>query len=377
MDRNDSEHDNRYQRHALIDWFDQDRVCATRVVVVGAGAIGNEVLKNLALLGVGWVTIIDFDKIETHNLTRTVLFRESEIGSYKSMVAAQACKRINPGMSVEFRVGDFWDVLTIEEIAAADAVLCCVDNFEARIRLNTLCLLAGTDLYNAGIDSRYAATEVFPYGSQADGACYECGLPPSAYDTMARRYSCGRLQKTAYEAKKIPTTAITASVAGSAMVALLLNRRNGHPAAPRQAIRQYADTMTLESTVMVLTRNPECRGCGGVQRGVPRIQADRRAGAGAFPCMAAYRGEIVLSEPVALRGTCTNCGKLIVINESVRRLNDNLMICQECQAVTMKIEYAERLTEEEFMQTFAAMPVPVKYLTYINPVPQFIIEFCP
>ena len=60
----------RYQRHALIDWFSQAEVGGARIGVVGAGAVGNEVLKCLALLGVGALDIYDFDRIEVHNLTR-------------------------------------------------------------------------------------------------------------------------------------------------------------------------------------------------------------------------------------------------------------------------------------------------------------------
>ena len=76
----------RYARHRLVDWFDQDEVGAVRALVVGAGAIGNEVLKNLALLGVRHLTIVDLDHIEVHNLTRSVLFRESDVGRSKAEV---------------------------------------------------------------------------------------------------------------------------------------------------------------------------------------------------------------------------------------------------------------------------------------------------
>ena len=57
----------RYSRHALIGWFSQDRVRRARFIVAGAGAIGNEVIKNLALLGAGHVAVHDFDRIEVHN----------------------------------------------------------------------------------------------------------------------------------------------------------------------------------------------------------------------------------------------------------------------------------------------------------------------
>ena len=51
----------RYSRHRLVEWFDQDKIATIRALVVGVGAIGNEVLKNLALLGVRQIAIIDLD----------------------------------------------------------------------------------------------------------------------------------------------------------------------------------------------------------------------------------------------------------------------------------------------------------------------------
>ena len=74
----------RYQRHSLVDWFDQDQLAASSVVVIGAGAVGNEVLKNLCLLGIGHVHVVDFDRIEEHNLTRTVLFGPPDVGRFKA-----------------------------------------------------------------------------------------------------------------------------------------------------------------------------------------------------------------------------------------------------------------------------------------------------
>src|SRR6478736_2679494 len=90
----------RYSRLRLIRWWDQDRLRAAKILVVGAGAIGNEVLKNLALLGIGHSWIVDFDTIDDSNLTRSVLFRESDRGQSKARVAARAMREINPGIHV-------------------------------------------------------------------------------------------------------------------------------------------------------------------------------------------------------------------------------------------------------------------------------------
>jgi len=80
----ETEVESRYDRHHLIDWWQQERLKSAKVLIAGAGALGNEVLKNLALVGVGNITIIDFDTVSITNLTRSVLFRESDVGLQKS-----------------------------------------------------------------------------------------------------------------------------------------------------------------------------------------------------------------------------------------------------------------------------------------------------
>jgi adenylyltransferase/sulfurtransferase len=66
--------DSRYHRQELITWWDQSRLSNSKVLVVGAGAIGNEVVKNLAMVGAGFISIVDMDSIENSNLARCVFF---------------------------------------------------------------------------------------------------------------------------------------------------------------------------------------------------------------------------------------------------------------------------------------------------------------
>ncbi len=75
-------------------------------MVVGAGALGNDVIKNLALMGVGHIFIIDFDTIEAANLSRSVLFRESDNHRSKAEVAAARAKALNPQIHVQYLNGD-------------------------------------------------------------------------------------------------------------------------------------------------------------------------------------------------------------------------------------------------------------------------------
>ncbi|MFQ5422024.1 MAG: ThiF family adenylyltransferase, partial [Anaerolineae bacterium] len=68
----------RYHTFGYISWWQQEIVRDATVLIVGAGALGNEVLKNLALMGIGHLIIADFDTIEDSNLSRSVLFRTSD-----------------------------------------------------------------------------------------------------------------------------------------------------------------------------------------------------------------------------------------------------------------------------------------------------------
>src|SRR5262249_5613347 len=90
----------RYGRLRLISWWRQERLAAARVLVVGAGALGNEVVKNLALLGLGTVYLIDLDTVEPSNLSRSVLFRAEDGGRGKAEVAAQRAREINPDITI-------------------------------------------------------------------------------------------------------------------------------------------------------------------------------------------------------------------------------------------------------------------------------------
>src|SRR5438874_4427124 len=88
----------RFDRFKLIGWWDQNRLASARVLVIGAGALGNEIVKNLALLGVGHVLIADLDRVENSNLSRSVLYRASDNGCEKATVGARAAAEIYPGI---------------------------------------------------------------------------------------------------------------------------------------------------------------------------------------------------------------------------------------------------------------------------------------
>ena len=95
-----SNDDGRFSRFELISWWDQRRLNDAKVLLIGVGALGNEILKNLALLGVGNVFLADLDTVENSNLSRSILFRAEDCGQSKAHVAARRALEIYPEMRI-------------------------------------------------------------------------------------------------------------------------------------------------------------------------------------------------------------------------------------------------------------------------------------
>jgi molybdopterin/thiamine biosynthesis adenylyltransferase len=362
----------RYLRHSMIDWFDQAKMKETSVIVVGAGATGNEVLKNLSLLGIGRIHIVDFDRIEEHNLTRTVLFNERDIGRYKAEVAAEACLHIDPSIEVSHRSGGLWESLSIGQIKSFDAVFCCVDNHEARIRLNELCLWAQVDFYNLAIDSRYVAVEKYPFSSDRGCACYQCNLPASVYKGIRERYSCGWLRKKAFKEKKVPTTVITAGTAGALASSLFLQR--DHKDSPQGSLRMYVDTISLNSTIAYLGHQEDCF-CSSVFYDCLYFKVKNR------PVRMPFRFNevekdfpVYLSDKVILDVTCRNCGTKRTINGNAERYDESLAYCGDCSAFSNDVVIRDTLTFEELSARFSEAVLPVKFLYFYRGDHQVLLE---
>lgn len=205
----------RYSRLRLIRWWDQDRLRAAKILVVGAGAIGNEVLKNLALLGIGHIWIVDFDTIEDSNLTRSVLFRQTDLGQSKAKVATRAMCDINPDIYARAIPGNVLTDVGLGLFHDADLVIGCLDNREARLWVNRACWKTNTPWIDGGIEEINGVVKVFV---PPDGPCYECGMTENDYRLINLRYSCPQLRREEITAGKVPTTPTIASMIGGLQV---------------------------------------------------------------------------------------------------------------------------------------------------------------
>lgn len=201
--------DDRYSRFRLIAWWDQEKLAAARVLVVGAGALGNEVLKNLALLGVGTVYIVDFDEIEESNLTRSVLFRSRDRGRPKADAAADVLRDINPEMHVYPRLANIITEIGLGLFRDVDVVIGCLDNREARLWVNRSCWKVNTPWIDGGIQEINGVVKVF---TPPESACYECGMTENDYRLISLRYSCPLLRQEDILSGKVPTAPTISSI---------------------------------------------------------------------------------------------------------------------------------------------------------------------
>ncbi|MFC1878291.1 ThiF family adenylyltransferase [Chloroflexota bacterium] len=196
----------------LISWWDRKNVEEAHVLVVGAGALGNEVVKNLALMGVGAIYIIDFDTIEAANLSRSPLFRESDSGRRKAEVAAARAKELNPSVRVQYLHGDVTTDLGLGVIRRMDVIISCLDNREARLAVNRFAYWVGKPWVDGAIQELLGLVRVFIPGQ---GACFECTLTEQARRDLAVRYSCPLLARQNVLLGKVPTTPTIASIIGA------------------------------------------------------------------------------------------------------------------------------------------------------------------
>ncbi|HTF57850.1 MAG TPA: ThiF family adenylyltransferase [Planctomycetota bacterium] len=199
----------RYGRLRLISWWRQEKLSAAKILVVGAGALGNEVLKNLALLGAGRVFIIDFDRIEATNLTRSILFRAGDAGRSKAERAADAVRALNPDVRVRALDGNVITDLGLGVFAEMDVVIGCLDNREARLWINRQCWRVGRPWVDGAIQEISGVAKVFV---PPESACYECAMTEADYRLLNLRYSCPLLRREDLAEGKVPTAPTIASI---------------------------------------------------------------------------------------------------------------------------------------------------------------------
>jgi len=252
IDRSEIEED-RFSRFRLITWWDQQKLQNARVLVVGAGALGNELLKNLALLGVGNIIVVDTDDIELSNLSRSVLFSPEDVGRPKAHVAAEATRRIFSECNVlPLRANVVYEV-GLGIFGWADVILGGLDNREARWAINMAAWKMGRPWIDGAIEGINGVARVFLPG---EPPCYECTLGETDWEILEKRMSCNLLTRQEMQTGKTPTTPTTSSVIAGIQVQEALKLLHGLPVL---AGKGYVfEGMNHSSYVVEYTPNEEC-----------------------------------------------------------------------------------------------------------------------
>lgn len=167
----------RYSRHLLMPQIGetgQQRLKASRVMVVGAGGLGSPVALYLAAAGVGHIGIVEFDKIDRSNLQRQILFADQQTGKPKVNAARDRLSDLNPDINIEVFPFQLTSGNALETFEGFDIVIDGSDNFPTRYLVNDACVLLGKALVYGSIYRFEGQVSMFGI---PDGPCYRCLFP--------------------------------------------------------------------------------------------------------------------------------------------------------------------------------------------------------
>src|SRR5215471_19038683 len=218
--------EDRFSRLRLIPWWNEDKIRNARVLVIGAGALGNEVLKNLALLGFRNIVVVDLDRIEESNLSRAVLYRGHDVGEFKAQVAARALQELSPDAIARPLIGNILYDFGLGLFYWSDLILAGLDNREARLWINRCAWKVNRPWVDGAIEGINGVVRVFLPGR---APCYECTLGEVDWAILERRLSCNLLLHEDVTAGKIPTTPTISSVIAGIQVQEAVKLLHGMP----------------------------------------------------------------------------------------------------------------------------------------------------
>ena len=322
----------RYHTFGYISWWKQEVVRNAKVLVVGAGALGNEVLKNLALMGIGNLLIADFDTIEDSNLSRSVLFRESDNGARKVDAAARGVKNLNPDVNVKTWHGDINFEMGLGVFRHVDAIIGCLDNREARLSINRASWAVDRPWVDGAIQELMGIVRVFWPGQ---GACYECTLTDHDYQMIGLRYSCPLLARDNLLLGKVATTPTSASIVAAFQTQEALKLIHNMEVQPGKAMMINGLTNDVYTTEYPV--KDFCMSHSKLDPIIelPHIRSDRASLAQLLDIARARLGQQAMLEfsgELVVAMKCPECGHESPVFKRMARLYDRDALCPECGA---------------------------------------------
>lgn len=323
--------EDKYSRLRLIPWWDQTRLSNATIMVVGAGAIGNELIKDLTLLGIGRILVIDMDQIENTNLTRSVLYRAKDVGRYKAEVAAERASEMNPDVKAKAFVANIIDDIGLGVFRRMNVVLGGLDNREARLAINQSCYKVNRPWIDGAIEALNGFARVF---TPPDGACYECTMTETDWKLINKRKSCALLPHEQMAEGKIPTTPTSSAIIAGVQVQELLKLLHSDRGLPTLAGKCYVfNGLTHDSYVVEYQRKPDCMSHDTYDAVVERQWSARTTSLGEIlSSIKAELGEqavVDFDREIATVASCS-CGEIKEIFTPVHKLHGKDIVCPKC-----------------------------------------------
>lgn len=349
----------RYHTFGYISWWKQEVVRDAKILVVGAGALGNEVIKNLTLMGIGNIMIADFDTIEDSNLSRSVLFREKDNGRRKVDAAADGVKELNKDVKVKTWHGDINFELGLGVYRHVDVIVGCLDNREARLSINRASWAVDRPWVDGAIQELMGIVRVFWPG---DGACYECTLTDHDYQMISLRYSCPLLAKENLLMGKVPTTPTSASIVAAFQTQEALKLIHGMEVNPGQGMMINGltnDVYTTEYPVKEM-----CMSHSRLEPIVelPDVRSDETTLGELLEIARARLGPqamLEFSAELVVAMKCDNCDEETPVFKRMARLYEKDAICPVCSSQREMVLTHRIVGDEPFLdRSLAEVDVP-------------------
>ncbi|MBQ8618897.1 MAG: ThiF family adenylyltransferase [Clostridia bacterium] len=384
-------------RQERIPHFKQSLLRQGKILVVGAGATGNEVLKNLALVGANYVFICDMDHISTSNLSRTVLFSADDVGKRKANVAAQrfVAMNIDHGCADSFD-GDVCYSLGEGFISQFDVVIGCTDNVQTRLFLNHVCMMLEIPYVDSGINGFDFA--LFTSSGRADCSCYACTMSENDEKRFMERVrnSCDVTRRHAAEMGHVPTIVLSAAGVGayaaSDAVKIIHHKKDNDsemlaPNYGHMLLHLAADNRTMNVSI------PIRKGCShhykyadiGEIIETP-ISCDwklrdvlewvnSRYGSGY--CLSMLKDCVCIDRAFVTNAYCKHCGAPIEVYRPQHELEDADLLCTSCLEGKLCAEFPSNAEKKVYFDACSEERIMKMSLHELGIPPGHILQFDP
>ena len=239
----------RYRRNIMLDEIGlagQERLLASKVLIIGLGGLGSPAAFYLAAAGVGTIGIVDADKVELTNLQRQIIHRTEDVGAEKVVSARNAIMAVNPDISVKTYHQRAGAENIGEIIGEYDFVIDATDNFGAKFLINDACYFEKTPFCHAGV-LRFEGQlmTVLPGRTTCYRCVFTCPPPPGSLPCSSEVGVLGVLPGV------IGTLQATEAVKHLLGIGELLTNE----------LLTY-NSLSMEFRKIALKRNPKCPLCG-------------------------------------------------------------------------------------------------------------------